>query len=65
MQRTIRADRAAVAAAVLVVDIEEECGLRDAQMPAPAAPDTTNSEIADIRLVGSMAEGVVVSGYGV
>ena len=65
MQRTIRVGRAEVAKSPLEAAGEEESCLSADHMPAAAALNTTNSESADKRLVGFMAEGVVVSGYGV
>ena len=63
MEHTVGAGRAAVAETGLDVVVEEESGLSVAHPPAAAAPNTTNSEIADKRLVGCMAKGVITSGY--
>ena len=52
MQRTIRAGRAEVVETALDVIVEEESRLSGARMPAAAAPDTMNSQLADKLLVG-------------
>ena len=53
MQRTVRAGRAEVVETALDVIVEEESCLSAARTAAAAAPDTTNSELADKWLVGS------------
>ena len=65
MQRTICGGRAVVAEVALVVGIEEEDGLRDAQVPAAAATETTNGEISRNTTFCSTAHGTDVSGQGV
>ena len=65
MQRTICTDRAVVASAALAVNIEEDCGLRGAQMPAAAATDTTHGEISRNATFSSTADGTDLSGHEV
>ena len=65
MQHTFCAGRAIVVSAVLVVDIEEDCGLRGAQMPAAAATDTTHGEISRNATFSSTADGTDLSGHEV
>ena len=65
MQRTYCEGRTMVAGVLLVVVIELECSLCDAQQPAAAATDTTNCEINLNLATEPMARGADLSGHGV